>query len=90
MKVVDGDRIWRKSGTEFDGATGVDYEITDKYVLICSTEADAFEIMLASDGSRILRKTGIDYDGCIEAKFSPNGEFIGIAVSGADAVEVIS
>ena len=86
---VDGSRVWRKQGSDWNGVCNDAYSPDGNYIAVASFIADAVELMKVSDGSRVWRKTGSDWDGARGVAYSPDGNYIVVASSDADAIELI-
>jgi len=87
-KITTGTRVWRKAGSDWNGAISVAFSPDGKYLAVASLyadAADAVEVMNAVDGSRIWRKAGSDWNGAISVAFSPDGKYLAV-----DAVEVMN
>ena len=89
MSATDGTRIWRKSGTDWDGAWNVTFSPDGKYIAVASYNADAVEVMSATDGTRIWRKSGTDWEWALDVVFSLDGKYLAVTSHYADAVEVM-
>ncbi len=84
-----GNRVWRKSGNDWDEIRDVAYSPNGDYIVVVSYIADAVELMNTSDGSRVWRKSGSDWDGACGVAYSPNGDYIVVVSYDVDAVELI-